>query len=381
VYFTGDFVEAGAADACLPNGTVDTTRGQVLGIIGYSWAKLRELMPAGTRVLGSLGNHDSVPGDVFGGTAGQAWMYRNLSALWAPDLADDAAALATVLQGGWFAARPAAGLTVVSLNINYWCTYANGDGAAALAESQFSWLEEVLAAATARGDAVHMLGHEPPGDAAPREWAQWGGETNGQWAAGWWARFTGLCARYSGTIKGHFYGHVHTDQWTLLRSCANRTGRPEYIETAQIEFCSGGSEPDIMLGDVFGGGYDPMSVKDARAHCPIIPDGWTFERAVAACERVCSNHSACVGFTFYVNYTGGDHRKPHSADGRTHWPVNECCFRTGSVANKPSCPSCSNRCYEKPTTQVCEGRATGLMLPGPALTEGFPAANPVTTRS
>ena len=58
-------------------------------------------------------------------------------------------------------------------------------------------------------------------DAAPREWAQWGGQTNGQWASGWWGRFTELCARYSDTIKGHFFGHVHTDQWTLLRSCAS----------------------------------------------------------------------------------------------------------------------------------------------------------------
>ena len=360
----------------MPNGTVNTSRAQVLGIINYNWQTLRALMPAGTRAFGSLGNHDSVPGDVFGDTAGQAWMYTNLSALWAPDLAHKASALSTVVQGGWFATQPTPGLTVISLNTNYWCTYQNTGASAALAEAQFAWLEETLGSAAASGDAVHMLGHEPPGDAAPREWAQWGGQTNGQWASGWWGRFTELCARYSDTIKGHFFGHVHTDQWTLLRDCANRSGH-EYIETTGIEFCSGGDKPDLMLGDLFGAGSDPMSDHDPRPHCPITPRNWTTDHAVAACERVCSNYSECVGFTFYRNYTGHDGRTPHSVGNRTNWPVDECCFRTVSVANKPRCPSCLNRCYEKPSGQVCDGAATGLMLPGPALTEGFPAANPV----
>ena len=142
-------------------------RRQVLEIINYNWQKLRTLMPAGVRVFGSLGNHDSVPGDVFAGTAGQAWQYTNLSALWAPDLGHDKAALATVLKGGFFTTRPTPGLTVISLNINYWCTYANSGGASEIAESQFAWLADALAAAARQGDKVHVLGHEPPGDAAP----------------------------------------------------------------------------------------------------------------------------------------------------------------------------------------------------------------------
>ena len=113
----------------------------------------------------------------------------------------------------------------------------------------------------------------------------------------------------------------------------------------------------------------------------------------------------------------------------------ECCFRTGSVASKPADPSsaqasscCSRllsklsiplcffpafllslfvaklfsilrmsasalsswpvltppfppphadtaRCYEKPGIR-CDGPATTVLLPGPSLTEGFPATNP-----
>ena len=45
------------------------------------------------------------------------------------------------------------------------------------------------------------------------------------------------------------------------------------------------------------------------------------------------------------------------------------CFRTETVANKPPCPSCTARCYEKPPATVCDGPATGLLFPGPSLTE------------
>ena len=374
VYFTGDFVEAGASTACFPNGTTASTQRQVLDIIAYNWNTLRQLMPARTRIFGSLGNHDSVPGNSYGGTTSQAWQYTNLSSMWAPDLQNDPSALATVLLGGWFATQAAPGLTVVSLNVNYWCTYDNGNGAAELAEAQFTWLEDTLSAASSRGDAVHILGHEPPGDAAPREWSYYGG-VSGQWKVGYWSRYTELCARFKSNIRGHFFGHVHTDQWTLLRSCANGTGA--YIETTGIKFCSGGSTPDLNFGDLFGEGYDPISATDASPHCPIVPSNWTVGQAVAACERVCSGvqNQTCVGFTFYVNYSATD-RQPQSVDGTTHWPVNECCFRTGSVARKPSCPTCLNRCYEKPPNQVCDGLASGVLLPAPALTEGFPATNP-----
>lgn len=94
-----------------------------------------------SRVFGSLGNHDSVPGDVYyggneGGDGEQSWEYNNLTNMWAGDLNHDPAALANLKRGGYFAAEavatPAAdgsdggsggmGLVVLSLNINYWST-------------------------------------------------------------------------------------------------------------------------------------------------------------------------------------------------------------------------------------------------------------------
>ena len=162
-------------------------------------------------------------------------------------------------------------------------------------------------------------------------------------------RFMALCSQYENTIKGQFYGHIHTDQWTLSRECTNLTNSSAYIETTGIKWCSGGG--DYAPGDSFGAGVDGI--------CPIVPPSWTDEKGVAACEHVCNNATECVGFTLYPNDTG--HRI--------------CCFRTETTSYKPPCPTCSARCYEKPEPK-CDGRATGVLLPGPSLTEGYPATNP-----
>ena len=68
-------------------------------------------------------------------------------------------------KGGYFAAQPLPGLTVLSLNINYWATMnsqisSNTTLAHAEGLAQFAWLAAELAAAAARNDAVHILGHQ-----------------------------------------------------------------------------------------------------------------------------------------------------------------------------------------------------------------------------
>ena len=60
-----------------------------------------------------------------------------------------------------------------------------------------------------------------------------------------------------------------------------------------------------------------------------------------------------------------------------HNGTTACCFRTGSVANKP--PGGAARCYEITSGRggsVCDGAPTGVILPGPSLTEGWPPMNP-----
>ena len=203
---------------------------QILDVINYDYTELRKrFKTADTLALGCLGNHDSAPGDVFHTAAeGQSWLYDNLTALWGPDVRQIPSALRTIARGAYYSVPAAApGLTVISLNINYWSVQVtlHRCGPAALwatdpcgplfyllqnsqltnatahayAEGirQFEWLEEELEAATARQEAVHILGHQPPIT---------GGSLARAWLTGNYARFSGIVERHSATIKGMFFG-------------------------------------------------------------------------------------------------------------------------------------------------------------------------------
>eukprot|EP00937_MAST-01D_sp_MAST-1D-sp2_P004275 g4275.t1 len=363
VYFTGDFAEAGASYDCSPT---SPARRQVLDIMHYDWRTLKASMPPATRVFGSLGNHDSAPGDVFygmndGGKGQQSWQLENLTALWSGDLGlgADPAARDTLRRGGYYAVRAAAGLVVLSLNVNYWVSQnpqavLQNSTAAQEGTRMLAWFGRQLAAAEARGDAVHVLGHQPPTD------------DNGAaiWLPGRWASYTALCSRYARTLRGQFFGHIHVDQWTLTRTCRSNGSRGDpWRETRGIKWCSGGG--DFATGDAFGAGVDGL--------CPRVPAGWSATRAVAACTALCNatNASACVGYTMY--FEGASAGAPNASVPR------ECCFRTGSTASKPTAPTSTARCYEKPGLPgagVCDGPAATALLPGPALTQGYPATNP-----
>jgi hypothetical protein len=104
-----------------------------------------------------------------------------------------------------------------------------------------------------------------------------------------------------------------------------------------IRWCSGGG--DYAVGDAFGHGTD-------GAHCPLVPKGWSMNETAQRCEAICTPAAACVGFTLYPqNVSAGS--------GHGQQTPRECCFRSGSVASKPSSPGSPVRCYEKPTTTVC----------------------------
>ena len=346
VYFTGDFAEAGASYACHgPTRIGNESEAQITSIIGWAWRALKAALP-GPRVFGCFGNHDSSPGDVFFGPDGdqQGWLYGNVSELWAGDLADPGAT-ASLRLGGYYATRLLPGLVVASLNINYWVGMnpeARSNGTSAL--DQFTWLETVLESAAAAGDKVHILGHQPPFDAAS--------PAAPVWLPGQWARFTALLAKHRGTVAGMFFGHIHTDQFGVARECRNASGGRSWIETTGIKWCSGGG--NYAPGNVFNTSVDGL--------CPTLDPAWDADAAAGKCEAVCAVAAECVGFTLYFNETTG---RPH-----------ECCFRTGSTASKPPDPGSKTRCYEKPPQVVCDGPPVGVVLPGPSLTEGYPATNP-----
>lgn len=343
VYFTGDFCEAGATAACGPGpgGDAAVAQRQITDIITYDWERLQAAMP-NVPIFGSLGNHDSVPGDVYYGGVRQRWLYDELVNIWAASVGTRGPAVDTLQRGGYYAvSHPTVpGLTVVSLNVNYHVFQnpeASDVNSLAYSEGrrQLQWLNDTLSAAEEQGHRVHVLGHQP----APF------------WLPASWEAYMGLLTRYNETVTSQLYGHVHTDQYVITRGCERPAPGSAYVETTGIKWCSGGG--DYAPGDVFNAGVDGI--------CPRTPTTWSTTDSVRACESVCTNVTQCVGFTMYFNQTA-----PAST---------ECCFRTGSTANKPVDANSTARCYEKPKP-TCDGAANGVMIPGPSLTEGYPATNP-----
>jgi sphingomyelin phosphodiesterase len=159
VYNSGDYAQAGASWACSNGaGSGPEPQRQLNDIISYNWDALKRKAPQ-AKMLGSLGNHDSTPANVFhgnndNGAGQQSWQYNHLAKLWAADLGNDANALATVRRGGYYAVQPRKGLTVISLNVNYWAVQNPAASNGAEGERMMEWLGTELAAAEGRGDAV-----------------------------------------------------------------------------------------------------------------------------------------------------------------------------------------------------------------------------------
>jgi hypothetical protein len=103
----------------------------------------------------------------------------------------------------------------------------------------------------------------------------------------------------------------------------------KWIETDGIKFCGGGTQWAGCPVDPFG--TDPQG-----AHgCPSVPSSWSAAKAIAACETLCAPSDECLGFTWYP---GND----------SVVALSKCCFRAGSVDDKPKCASCTAKCFEKP---------------------------------
>jgi 3',5'-cyclic AMP phosphodiesterase CpdA len=160
ILFTGDYTQAGLHSENLTDGVRDT--------ILRTHIELKAKLPRSTTGYGSVGNHDSWPGDQFPYPCGATCQpsYDVLAQLW--DLDD--AGRASVRDFGGFAQRATPGLTIISPNTMYWSSVnthvaaGRGDGAYAFGFTQMEWLSTELDKAAARKDAVWLLGHVP-GDA------------------------------------------------------------------------------------------------------------------------------------------------------------------------------------------------------------------------
>ena len=267
VLFTGDFTQAGLKSESKADGVMET--------INRTHAELKAALPAGTKVYGSVGNHDSWPGDQFPHPCADTCQpsYQVMAEAW--DL--DAPARATVLDGGYYAQRAAPGLMIVAPNTMYW-TEVNAhvkkgpaDGAYAFGFKQMDWFADTLAAAAKNRDAVWVLGHVP-GD---------------EWLPAHARRYQQLIEAHKGIVKGQFYGHDHQDGIKLTRACepngTDCTGAPTGVLWAGPSLTEGfpAENPAIRLMEYSPTTFEFTAAKtysaDLEAANAKGSVGWAFE--------------------------------------------------------------------------------------------------------
>ena len=299
VIFSGDFGEAGLSAACGPD---ESAQAQILGNIANALAAVRAAHP-GVPIYASLGNHDSAPGDVFGGADEMAWLYDGVAGPIGADFSGDAQAMADLRHGGWYSTpSPVAGLRVVAINSNYYAgtnpLLLNASGeAAAMGREQLAWLNATLAAAEAAGERVWITGHHPPATA---------------WFPGHFDDYRAVLTRFRDTVTVQAFGHDHVDQPLIVRECngasppAPPNGTIEWVRTPGVEWCSGAN---WECGDLFGAGLE-----GGDAWCPLVATADP-AAAIAACEQACGNVSieVCRGFTWWVG------EPPQSGGERGAW--------------------------------------------------------------
>jgi hypothetical protein len=247
VLFTGDFTQAGLTSENLTNGVQET--------INRTHAELKAALPSGTKVYGSVGNHDSWPGDVFPYPCHETCKgsYQVMADAW--DL--DQAARETVLDGGYYSQRAAPGLMIIAPNTMYWTTINphikdSSDPAYTFGFKQMDWFGQQLDIAATKGDAVWVLGHVP-GDA---------------WVPELSAAYQQHITKHAQIVKGQFYGHDHQDGIKLTRACdkGNSTeclGAPTGVMWAGPSLTEGwpSENPAIRLMEYDTGSFEFTAAK------------------------------------------------------------------------------------------------------------------------
>ncbi|KAJ1363535.1 hypothetical protein KIN20_023422 [Parelaphostrongylus tenuis] len=154
----------------------------------------------------SIGNHEGVPVNSFAPhfvdeRFWPSWLYKEFSAMSAPWI--DSEAAETVLYRGSYSVKVVNGLRLISLNSGFCETtnfflYLNQSDP----DGTMSWLVLELFKAELSGESVHILSHIPPGDSECLE--------------GWARNYYRIVQRFSNTITGQFFGHAHTDFFTVF---------------------------------------------------------------------------------------------------------------------------------------------------------------------
>ncbi|KCV71625.1 hypothetical protein H696_01041 [Fonticula alba] len=164
-------------------------------------------------VLGAIGNHESVPADLFPPVSYQksefsiSWLYQELAQQWSRWLGPRAQE--QLRHGGSFLHELDSKTLVLSLNDevcathNLWLRMKDDTPGAECCREEFpdpdemlGWLARELGAAERRGQRVFILRHIPNGSGCHPNWSQ---------------AFRDILIRFEGVVAGVFSGHTHHD--------------------------------------------------------------------------------------------------------------------------------------------------------------------------
>lgn len=208
IYFTGDVVD---------HGVWETSREKNEYRIRYTFGLMKQAF-GDVLVLPLVGNHEPHPLNIFApdyitdDALSTRWLYQVLAdtwiSLWLPE-----DTRATILKGGYYTVLVRPGFRVVALNnmycytLNWWVLHDPVDPT-----GQLAWLVDVLLAAEAAQEKVHILAHIPPG--------------NDDCLESWGREFAKIVDRFSATISAQFNGHTHVDDISIFY---DKYGRPNNV--------------------------------------------------------------------------------------------------------------------------------------------------------
>ena len=196
VIITGDFVRHGT-DA-LPN-PMNTTQ-HILSTVSDLIKKYHPTIP----VIASLGNNDVTPDyylDVDHPEEMLTMVTNGLSTLLGDDNAD------AFRLGGYYAQNVTSLMTILSMNTVLYSINRQPQPQTVQPDplGQFQWMEEQLYIAKQAQRHVYILGHIPPSIGSYRH--------TQLWQEHYLETYYQIVANYADIIKGHLFGHIHTDEF------------------------------------------------------------------------------------------------------------------------------------------------------------------------
>jgi sphingomyelin phosphodiesterase len=207
-----------------------------------------------------LGNHDTVACDLFS-THAKDWLHHDDFRWLLDDIGSSwtlpSSALATLRQGGYYAAPIVPGLKLLAINTNAW---NENNLYVWLSDTKMTpmvqWFAQELAASEASGEKVIVAGHIQLRIATTELLGTVTGE------------MLKLFVRYNATIIGQMFGHTHHDEFQLVRPANSSFRAPavgvQFVAPSLTTFTN--INPSFRVFELDGNTFQFLDFEQYRAN-------------------------------------------------------------------------------------------------------------------